>query len=63
MTKQVIDLQTKETLHAFPCGLMGFMGFERLEKMLRDTGELNPIEKLTHVSIDADGFHFRTTSK
>jgi hypothetical protein len=63
MIKQVIDLQTKETLHDFPCGLMGFIGFERLEKILRDVEELNPMEKLTHVSIDADGFHFRTTSK
>jgi hypothetical protein len=63
MTKQVIDVETKETMHAFPCGLMGFMGFERFEKMLRDVGEINPAEKLTHVSFDADGFHFRTTMK
>ena len=39
-----------------PSGLTGFISYDRLAKLLQKLGEIKPNEKLTHLTIDEQGF-------
>jgi hypothetical protein len=55
----IVNLKERQPVNMMPGGVITTMGYARLIKALRETGEFSDNEVITHVSSDLTGLTFR----
>lgn len=56
------DLVNHRRVYALPAGMRGMISFERLIELVKESGEIPPGERVTHLRISDTGIEYRIES-